>query len=95
MQIVCLTIAPAFLAAGIYLCLSRIVITFGPENSRIKPLSYPRIFIPCDFLSLMLQAAGGGIASAASHQDKNPVVGDNIMVAGLSVQVITMRDRQR
>lgn len=90
MQIVCLTIAPAFLAAGIYLCLSRIVITFGPENSRIKPLSYPRIFIPCDFLSLMLQAAGGGIASAASHQDKNPVVGDNIMVAGLSVQVITL-----
>lgn len=90
MQIVCLTIAPAFLAAGIYLCLSRIVITFGPENSRIKPLSYPRIFIPCDFLSLMLQAAGGGIASAASHQDKNPVVGDNIMVAGLSVQVVTL-----
>ena len=90
MQIVCLTIAPAFLAAGIYLYLSYIVITFGPENSRIKLLSYPRIFIPCGFLSLMLQAGGGGIAPAAPHQDKNPVVGDNIMVAGLSVQVITL-----
>lgn len=89
-QIVCLTIAPAFLAAGIYLCLSRIVLTFGPENSRIKPLSYPRIFIPCDLASLLLQAAGGGLASSASHQDKDPTAGNNIMIAGLSVQVFTL-----
>ena len=80
MQIVCLTIAPAFLAAGIYLTLSRIVITFGPENSHIKPLSYPRIFIPCDIVSLLLQAIGGGMASVASHQDKSPETGDHIMV---------------
>lgn len=90
MQIVCLTIAPAFLAAGIYLCLSRIVLTFGPENSRIKPLSYPRIFIPCDLASLMLQAAGGGIASAASHTDRDPTTGNNIMIAGLAMQVFTL-----
>ncbi|PVH93359.1 RTA1-domain-containing protein [Periconia macrospinosa] len=90
LQIVCLTIAPAFLAAGIYLCLSRIVLTFGPENSRIKPLSYPRIFIPCDVASLLLQAAGGGIASAASHSDRDPSVGNNIMIAGLAVQVVTL-----
>ncbi|KAJ4290547.1 hypothetical protein N0V90_010764 [Kalmusia sp. IMI 367209] len=89
-QIVCLTIAPAFLAAGIYLCLSRIVVTFGPENSRIRPLSYPRIFIPCDVASLLLQAAGGGIASSASHRDKDPTVGNNIMIAGLTVQVFTL-----
>ncbi len=53
-QIVCLTIAPAFMAAGLYLTLSRIVMTFGPENSRIAPLSYPRIFIPYDVVSLLL-----------------------------------------
>lgn len=49
MQIVCLTIAPAFLAAGIYLCLRRIVYAFGPENSRIKPETYTRFvsFIFC------------------------------------------------
>lgn len=38
----------------------------------------------------MLQAAGGGIASAASHANKDPSVGDNIMVAGLAFQVITL-----
>jgi len=89
-QIVCLTIAPAFMAGGLYLCLRRIVYAFGPENSRIQPESYTRIFIPCDLVSLLLQAAGGGLASSASHQDKSPVIGDNIMVAGLSFQVLTL-----
>lgn len=47
-QIICLTIGPAFLAAGIYLCLRRIVYAFGPENSRIAPELYTRIvgFLP-------------------------------------------------
>lgn len=90
MQIVCLTIAPAFITAGLYLTLSRIVVTFGPENSRIKPLSYPRIFIPCDVASLFLQAAGGGIASVASNENRSPDIGDHIMVAGLAFQVLTL-----
>jgi len=89
-QIVCLTIAPAFLAAGIYFCLSRIVLTFGEANSRIKALSYPRFFIPCDVISLLLQAAGGGLASAQSHANKDPTTGNNIMIAGLSFQVATL-----
>jgi len=42
-QIICLTIGPAFLAAGVYLCLRRIVYAFGPENSRIRPEYYTRI----------------------------------------------------
>jgi hypothetical protein len=46
MQIVCLTIAPAFMAGGIYLCLRRVVYAFGPENSRISPEAYTRIVRP-------------------------------------------------
>ncbi|CZS91452.1 related to YER185w, Rta1p [Rhynchosporium graminicola] len=90
MQIVCLTIAPAFIAGGIYLCLRRIVYAFGPENSRIAPETYTRFFIPCDLVSLLLQAAGGGIASSASHQHKSTKIGDHIMVAGLAFQVATL-----
>lgn len=90
MQIVCLTIAPAFFAAGIYLTLSRIVITVGESNSRIKALSYPRFFIPCDFISLLLQAIGGGMASVASNNHESPDTGSHIMVAGLSFQVFTL-----
>lgn len=90
MQIVCLTIAPAFMAGGIYLCLRRIVYAFGKENSRIKPEMYTRIFIPCDLLSLLLQAAGGGIASAKSHAHEDPKLGNDIMIAGLATQVATL-----
>jgi hypothetical protein len=89
-QIVCLTIAPAFLAAGIYLCLSRIVTTFGTENSCISPRSYPIIFVTFDFLSLVLQSAGGGIASAKTLDGEDPKLGNNIMIAGLSTQVATL-----
>ncbi|KAK3330909.1 RTA1 like protein-domain-containing protein [Apodospora peruviana] len=90
MQICCLTIAPAFLAAGIYLCLRRIVYVFGPENSRIAPEMYTRIFIPCDVISLVLQAAGGAMASIASHNGESVDTGDNIMIAGLAFQVFTL-----
>ncbi|KAI2619656.1 RTA1-domain-containing protein [Hypoxylon sp. NC1633] len=89
-QICCLTLAPAFFAAGIYLCIRRIVFAFGPENSRIPPKFYTRIFIPCDIVSLILQAAGGGLASSAFHTGKTTDVGDNIMIAGLSFQVFTL-----
>jgi hypothetical protein len=41
-------------------------------------------------MSLLLQAAGGGIASASTHQNKSPDTGDNIMVAGLAFQVFTL-----
>lgn len=46
MQICCLTIGPAFLAAGIYLSLRKIVYAFGAENSRIRPEWYTRIVRP-------------------------------------------------
>ncbi|KAF1941376.1 sphingoid long-chain base transporter RSB1 [Clathrospora elynae] len=89
-QIICLTIGPAFLAAGIYLCFSRIITTISPGNSRIKPLSYPRIFIPCDFISLVLQATGGALASIATTNHEDPKIGSNIMIAGLAFQVVTL-----
>jgi hypothetical protein len=89
-QIVCLTIAPAFLAAGIYLCLKHIVRAIGPENSRLPPHMYPKTFIPCDILSLILQAAGGGYASITERNGEDPAIGNHIMLAGLAWQVFTL-----
>lgn len=39
-QLVCITLAPAIFSAGIYLCLAWIVIIYGSEVSRIKPITY-------------------------------------------------------
>jgi hypothetical protein len=84
-----LTIAPALLTAGIYLCLGRVIVAVGSENSRLKPKMYTYIFVGCDLLSLILQGAGGGMAATA-RDSKGSRNGVNIMIAGLVSQVITM-----
>lgn len=84
-----MTIAPAFLAASIYLCLARIVVVYGESISRIKPRTYTILFMSCDFISLLLQAAGGAIAASANTV-KDTDLGVNIMIAGLSFQVVSL-----
>ncbi|KAF9891388.1 hypothetical protein FE257_004244 [Aspergillus nanangensis] len=95
-QIVCLIVAPSFVAAGIYWSLKHIVLHVGPEHSRLRPNLYPWVFIGCDIGSIILQAAGGGVAGSAG--DENPDllnVGNNIMIAGIAFQVGTMACKKR
>jgi hypothetical protein len=87
--IVCLTISPAFISAAIYLCLGRIVVVFGEQISRFRPRTYTLIFCACDFFSLVLQAAGGGMTSSAKTYTAQQT-GINIMLAGLSCQVASI-----
>ena len=86
--------APSFLAAGIYVTLKHVVLYCGPEHSRLKPRLYPWIFIGMDFGSIVLQAIGGGVASAADAGNKNEHLlvnaGDGLIVAGIAFQVFTM-----
>ncbi|KAL8801817.1 MAG: hypothetical protein Q9182_004224 [Xanthomendoza sp. 2 TL-2023] len=89
MQICCLIIAPSFFAAAIYLTLKHIVLTFGPEHSRLVPRWYTWIFIGCDLFSLILQGAGGGIAASADSESTSDV-GANLMLAGIVWQVFTL-----
>ncbi|KAK3367408.1 putative RTA1 domain protein [Lasiosphaeria ovina] len=92
LYLVPLTIAPAFLSAGIYLCLARVVVLYASEGvdiSRLKPRTYTLIFVACDFISLLLQAAGGAMASMADTKVSEDT-GIHIMVAGLAFQVASM-----
>ena len=90
MQICCLIIAPAFIAAGIYLTLKHSVIEIGPEFSPLQPRLYTWIFIFCDILSLVLQGAGGGTAASADPGSNAENVGTDLMIAGIVWQVITL-----
>lgn len=91
LQIVCLVLAPTFVAAGVYLTLKHIVLALGPEHSRLKPRLFTWIFISCDVGSLILQAAGGGVAAAAGNTDQFLLkAGDNIIISGIAFQVATM-----
>lgn len=91
LQIVCLILAPTFVAAGVYLTLKHIILYLGPEYSRLKPKLFTWIFIGCDIGSLILQAAGGGVAASAKRdQPKLLDAGDDIIIAGIAFQVATM-----
>jgi hypothetical protein len=84
-----LTIGPAFFSAAIYLCLARIIAIYGASLSWFTPRLITIFFVGSDFLSLVLQAAGGAIASTANTHS-TAQVGINLMIAGLSTQVVSM-----
>jgi hypothetical protein len=65
------------------------VIVYGEELSRLKPIMYTRFFIGCDIISLSLQGAGGGVA-ASSNSGSSLSLGNNLMLAGLIFQVVTL-----
>lgn len=89
-QMVTLTIAPAFIMGGIYFLFAQLVVIHGRQYSILKPMWYSYIFIASDILSLLIQAAGGGAASAASTAHKDPQTGVDMMIAGICFQVFSM-----
>lgn len=66
------------------------VVIHGRQYSVLKPMWYSYFFITADVVSLLIQAAGGGIASVASSSHKDSSVGTNIMIAGIAAQVVAM-----
>ncbi|KAF3906828.1 hypothetical protein ABW21_db0200015 [Orbilia brochopaga] len=91
MQISTLIFAPAFFTGGIYYILKQFIDITGRQYSLIKPSLYLWIFIGVDVLSLVLQAAGGGIASSESGKpDGDTALGTNIMVAGVLFQMASI-----
>lgn len=89
-QICLLIIAPAFVSAGIYLTLKHFTITFGETWSRLRPAWYTYIFITGDFISLVLQGAGGGLAATGENGSKAQDLGTNLMIAGVIFQVVIL-----
>lgn len=87
--LVTLTIGPAFLTGALYLCLSRIIVVYGQQISRFSPRTYAIIFMASDFISLVLQGAGGGLAATANDKAGSDT-GRGIMIAGVTFQVISL-----
>ncbi|KFY81071.1 hypothetical protein V499_00144 [Pseudogymnoascus sp. VKM F-103] len=65
------------------------IMIFGRDFSRIAPIRYSQFFIFCDWVSLSLQGAGGGLASS-STTDSTMNLGNRLMLVGLITQVVTM-----
>lgn len=90
MQLVCLTLAPCFMMAGIYYVIAQLTVIYGQKFSLLRPMQYSLIFIICDIISIILQAVGGGVAAGALSVFEDTDSGSHIMVAGLAYQVFTI-----
>lgn len=89
-QIICLTLGPAFLMGGVYYLLAKLAMVYGPQYSPLKPMHYSLIFILCDLSSIIIQAIGGGMAAVAVQNDENTGPGTHVMVAGMAIQVFSV-----
>lgn len=87
--LIALTFAPVFTCAAIYLCLARIIGIYGPHLCRLAPRFLALSFMVSDFLSLVLQAAGGAFA-AMTDGYSSARIGANVMIAGLILQVVSL-----
>ncbi|KAK8155680.1 sphingoid long-chain base transporter RSB1 [Phyllosticta citribraziliensis] len=87
--VICLTIAPAFLAAGIYLNLKHLVLIFGPQFSVLRPPSlYTWVFVASDVLSIACQAVGSGMAAKQDPKIMWDAV--RIIKGGMAFQITTL-----
>ncbi|KAJ5613370.1 hypothetical protein N7510_006564 [Penicillium lagena] len=78
-------IAPALLAASIYMTLGRIILLLDAEKCSLIRLQWlTKIFVSGDVLSFLMQASGAGVMVANS----NPSTGEHIILGGLFVQII-------
>ena len=85
-------LAPCFFSPGIYYILSRMINKYGRQYSFISSSMYLKIFITFDIVSIIIQAIGGGMASAAGGKDPpgNTKPGTKIMMAGIIIQLVSM-----
>ncbi|KAH9224936.1 RTA1 like protein-domain-containing protein [Leptodontidium sp. 2 PMI_412] len=82
---------PSLLAAGLYLTLKHLVIHYGPDFSRLSPKFYTWLFVVCDAIGFLAQCIRGSIQASANNTNKKTLnLRNNIIVAGISFQAVTM-----
>ncbi|KAI9159062.1 Protein RTM1 [Paramyrothecium foliicola] len=85
MQSLLILIAPALMAASIYMILGRIILlTAGEHQAIIKRKWLTKLFVTGDVISLLLQASGGGMMAI----DTLWQTGEKVVIGGLFVQLL-------
>lgn len=85
MQSVLILIAPALMAASIYMILGRIILlTDSEEYALVKRKWLTKTFVAGDVLSFLAQSSGGGMMAVASLNK----TGEKVIVVGLFIQLL-------
>lgn len=94
LQLICLIVAPSFMAAAISVTFKHIIVYCGPEHSLIRPRFIPFVMIGSDFLGIIVQFVGAAILATAIDSDQSSQtrtdVGNDIIVFGVAFQVFIM-----
>ena len=82
-----LLVAPAFLAASVYMEFGRIVLMIGGQKALfVRRTWVTKIFVTGDVICFLLQAGGAGLLSTGNRGEIK--TGNNIVIGGLFVQVV-------
>lgn len=86
-QSIFILIGPAFYAATIYMVLGEVIRVLGAETHSFIPVKYlTKVFVIGDVVSLLLQAAGGGIQGGGTLEMLH--LGEKLIIIGLFVQIV-------
>ncbi|EEA25567.1 hypothetical protein TMatcc_006204 [Talaromyces marneffei ATCC 18224] len=90
-QVTLLVIGPVFFTAAIYLFLGELIRHYGERYSLLKPKTYLWTFITADVVSLLIQAAGAGIASSQlTNPGGSAKHGSDVVAGGMIFQIVAM-----
>ncbi|KAI0375047.1 RTA1 like protein [Pilatotrama ljubarskyi] len=88
-QTVTLIVSPTPLIGALFITFGRISTHLGRRYSRVSPRLYSRIFFTADFIALLIQSVGGGLA-ATSGTVEGSNRGSNIMLGGIVFQLVSL-----
>lgn len=87
MQNIMLLVAPALLAASIYMTLGRVMRSVHGERHSIVPVRWlTKAFVAGDVFSFLVQSSGGGLM--ATKNGNSMKTGQNIIIVGLFIQIV-------
>ena len=87
-------VAPVFISASIYVCLSKLIGWATMEGGWdakargrwLRPRGILWGFVGCDVVATVLQVAGAGMIGSKESKQESPVVPNDILLAGLAFQ---------
>ncbi|KAA1471517.1 RTA1-domain-containing protein [Dentipellis sp. KUC8613] len=90
MQITLTIIGPTPLLASNFVIFGRIVRQIGLHYSRFGSRFYTIFFTCCDVVALVVQAAGGGLASGNDTPQSQVNIGTHVMQGGIFFQLVVI-----
>ncbi|KAL4886846.1 RTA1 like protein-domain-containing protein [Aspergillus karnatakaensis] len=89
---VCLSIAPTFLTAAIYLTFARVVSSCDESLSWLRPKTMSTAFKASTIMCVILQIAGGATTSASTGptEESTRQTGVDVTIVGLSILLVSL-----